>query len=75
MSSSSRPVCSGTPEIERGMVDGLAEVTDDEAREQRGRRAKPDAPDLHAAERHAGAADEGDHADRDRKSTRLNSSH
>src|SRR5262245_66334487 len=50
-------------EIDRGMVDGLAEVTDDEARENHPRGAEHVARDLQAAGRLAGDADDGDQAD------------
>ena len=46
-------------------VDGLAEVTDDEAANSTPAVPSPMPWTLHAAERHAGAADEGNHADRD----------
>jgi hypothetical protein len=55
-------------EVERRLVDGLAEVPGDEAREEDAGRAEPDAADLDATERHAGAAHERDHADRVRPS-------
>ena len=50
-------------EIERVMIDRLAEMPDENAREEHARRAEPDAAELQTPERHPHHAHEGEHAD------------
>ena len=50
-------------EIERVMIDRLAEMPDEDAREKHARRAEPDAAELQTAERHPHHAHEREHAD------------
>ena len=50
-------------EIERLMIHRFAEVPDEDAREEHPRRAEADSAELHAPQRHAEHAHEGEHAD------------
>ena len=58
-------------EIQRVMIDRLAEVPDEDARKQHARRAEADAAKLQAPERHAEHANDGNYADRVRDRLRL----
>ena len=58
-------------EIERVMIHRLAEMPDENPREQHARRAEPDAAKLQAPERHAEHANAREHGDRMRDRLRL----